>query len=154
MPALQPLKALLERTESERDAALAEHRRARAANETAQAQAEQLLAYRREYEQRWGERFSREGKIELVRCYQGFMERLTQAVEAQARAAQHAVRQLEASQARLLEHEMRVASVRKLIERRIHEAQQQAARREQKRHDEASSRHAWQRLADKRHTQH
>jgi len=76
MPALQPLKALLERTESERDAALAEHRRVRAANETAQAQAEQLLAYRREYEQRWGERFSREGKIELVRCYQGFMERL------------------------------------------------------------------------------
>ena len=95
MNSLHPLTTLLAQTERERDLALADHHRAMAADNAAATQAEQLLTYRREYEQRWGAQFAREGKIELVRCYQGFMERLTQAVEQQARIAEQASAQVD-----------------------------------------------------------
>ena len=87
MTPLQPLIALLAQTERQRDLALADQAKAQAASEAAQTQADQLLAYRREYEVRWRAQFCQEGRIELVRCYQGFVERLTQAVDQQARAA-------------------------------------------------------------------
>ena len=84
--------------------------RAQAASRPRTAQAEQLLAYRRDYEQRWSAQFCREGTIELVRCYQGFIERLTQAVEQQERVAEHADSAARARAPRSLrEHEMRVA---------------------------------------------
>ena len=84
---LQPLALLLAQAERQRYDALAEQLKAETARRAAEAQAEQLVAYRREYEQRWSAQFCREGKIELVRCYQGFVQRLTQAVEQQQRVA-------------------------------------------------------------------
>lgn len=147
IPALQPLMALLEQTEHERDAALQQQQRAQAEHDAALAQAEQLVAYRREYEQRWGERFSSAGHIELVHSYHGFMTRLTQAVEHQQRVVASASGALERLQAALLEQEMRVASVRKLIERRVQELQRQSERREALQLDELAARAAWNRLA-------
>jgi flagellar FliJ protein len=147
MNPMQPLLALLSQTERERDEALAAHQRAIASHEAAQAQAEQLLTYRREYEQRWGEQFSRQGSIELVRCYQSFTSRLSQAVDHQQRVAQQASRQVEVAREALLEQEMRVASVRKLIERRAQEARLDADRRDQKITDEFAARAAWGRAA-------
>jgi len=144
---LQPLMALLTQTESERDAALGAHQRAQAAHQAALAQASQLVDYRREYEQRWGERFSSAGHIELVQSYHGFMTRLTQAVEHQQRVATHASGQLDRAGAALVEAEMRVASVRKLIERRVQEVQRLSERREQRQLDELAARAAWNRLA-------
>ena len=144
---LQPLMALLNQTESERDNAFAFHQRARSAHQAAVAQAEQLVAYRREYEQRWGERFSSAGHIELVQSYHGFMTRLTQAVEHQQRVAEQASTQLDRAGAALVEQEMRVASVRKLIERRVTELQSHNERREQRQLDELAARAAWNRLA-------
>jgi flagellar FliJ protein len=144
---LQPLMALLGQTESERDAALALQQRAQAELQAAQAQAEQLVQYRREYEQRWGERFSSAGHIELVHSYHGFMTRLTQAVEHQRRAAAQASTALDRACAVLVEQEMRVASVRKLIERRVQEMQRHTERREQGQLDELAARAAWNRLA-------
>jgi flagellar FliJ protein len=143
MTNLQPLNALLAQTERQRDLALADQIKARAASDAAQAQAEQLLTYRREYEQRWSAQFCREGKIELVRCYQGFMERLTQAVESQGRAARQAGAQLELADVQLRELEVRVAAVRKLVERRIAEGRLQAERHEQKQNDELAARIVW-----------
>lgn len=147
MPELQPLLALLAQAERERDAALAQHQHAQAAVGAARAQAEQLLAYRRDYEQRWGQRFGNEGHIELVHCYQGFVGRLTQAVEHQARVAEHTLKQHERARQALQQQEMRVASVRKLIERRVQEMQRHGARAEQRHSDELASRAAWNRLA-------
>jgi flagellar protein FliJ len=147
MTALQPLIALLEQTERERDDARMQLLRTNAAHAAAQAQADQLLAYRADYEARWGAQFSREGKIEVLRCYQGFVSRLTQAVEHQAKVAAQAARQVEAAQATLRERELRVASVRKLIEGRMHELKRTADRNEQKQIDEFASRAAWGRLA-------
>ena len=143
MNPLQPLLALLAQTERERDAALAQAQRAAEAQTKASSQAEQLLAYRHEYEQRWSAQFRTEGRIELVHCYRGFMDRLTQAVEQQQRVAAHAAAQLERSRASLCQQELRVASVRKLIERRRQELRLSADRMEQKQTDEFGSRMAW-----------
>jgi flagellar FliJ protein len=140
---LQPLLALLAHAERERDSATAQRQRARMAQESAQSQADQLLGYRGDYERRWGAQFALEGKIELLHCYQGFMERLTLAVEQQRRIADHAAVQLERAQAALIEQELKVASVRKLIERRMHERRLQADRRDQKQTDEFAARAAW-----------
>jgi flagellar protein FliJ len=143
MNSLQPLMALLAQTERERDDAWAHTQRALQAQQGAAAQAEQLLAYRREYEQRWNTQFRTGGRIELVHCYRGFMDRLTQAVEQQQQIAAHAATQAERARAALAEQELRVASVRKLIERRSQELRQSAERIEQKQTDEFGSRMSW-----------
>ena len=140
------LTLLLGQHERQRDAALAEHQRVLLASEAAAAQATQLHTYRREYEQRWSEQFKREGKIELVRCYQSFMERLTQAVDQQARLAEHTLQQVELAMVALREAELRCASVRKLIERRTQEHRLFEERLDQKQTDEQASRAAWNRL--------
>lgn len=143
MNPLQPLLALLAQTERERDAAWAHAQLAAQTHQAATAQAEQLLAYRREYEQRWGAQFKNEGRMELVLCYRGFIDRLTQAVDQQQRVAQHAAGQMEHAREVLRDHEIRVASVRKLIERRNNELRMSADRADQKQTDEFGSRSAW-----------
>ncbi|MBX3606956.1 MAG: flagellar export protein FliJ [Piscinibacter sp.] len=147
MSELQPLMALLEQAERERDEAQRRRQQAQAQAHAAQEQSEQLLAYRRDYEQRWGARFSAEGQMELVHCYQGFVGRLTQAVDHQARVARQAATQAERALQTLQEQELRVASVRKLIERRMLEMRQRGQRIEQRQNDEIASRAAWNRLA-------
>ena len=143
---LHPLRLLLAQAERQRDEALAEQLKAEAARRAATIQAEQLVAYRREYEQRWSAQFCREGKIELVRCYQGFMLRLTQAVEQQAGIAAHAATRAERAAASLQGHELRAAGLKKLVERRIGEGQRLVARIEQKECDDHAARAAWVRL--------
>ena len=147
MTDLNPLTVLLGQNERQRDVALAEHLRATAASRAAALQAEQLHTYRREYEQRWGAQFALEGKIELVLCYQSFIERLTLAVEHQARVQHHAELQVTRALVALRETELRCASVRKLIERRTQELRLAAGRRDQKQSDELAARIAWTRRA-------
>ena len=150
MTDVQTLTILLGQNERQRDAAIAEHQRALVTSDAAKGQAEQLRTYRREYEQRWRSQFCREGQIELVHCYQSFMERLTLAVEQQARIAEHAAQQALRALGALRDTELRCASVRKLIERRLAEQRLSADRRDQKQTDEAASRAAWNRLASTR----
>lgn len=139
---LEPLQALLAQTERERDAALAHHRKTQAAREAAIAQAEQLVNYRREYEQRWSEQFKRGSQIEVVRSYQSFMERLCHAVDAQAKAVEQASAQVERAGAQLRDNEIRCASVRRLIERRVQDLKVNIERREQRSVDELAARAA------------
>ena len=146
MNPMQPLMALLAQTESERDLAWAEAQRALQAHQDAAAQVDQLLVYRREYEQRWSAEFCREGKIELVRCYQGFIQRLTQAVEQQQRVAAHAAVQVERAEGIVRGAELRTASLKKLIERRLRESEANDARNEQKESDDRAVRASWNRL--------
>ena len=147
MSALQPLNTLLEQATIERDAALGAHRKALSAVAAAQTQATQLAEYRQEYAQRFGTQFQRAGAIELLQCYQGFMVRLDEAVSQQQRLLALAVERGETAKAALLNTELRVASVRKLIERRIAEAVRTQDRSDQKATDELASRAAWLRLA-------
>lgn len=145
MTSVQPLLVLLGQSEIERDAAQADLQRLLAAHQAAVTQAEQLLTYRRDYEQRWGAQFQNSGAMELVHCYRGFMDRLTQAVEQQQRVARHAAAQVDTARAALLATELRVATVRKLIERRVLDERIANNRQEQKISDEFASRSAWNR---------
>ena len=140
MSALQPLLALLALAEGERDASLAACRRAAQAADMAARQADQLVGYRSDYEQRWTTQFRTEGTMPVVHCYQGFMNRLGQAVGHQDQVIRRAAEQLGAAEQVLRQHEMRVASVRKLIERRQRELRLGIERREQKATDEFAAR--------------
>ena len=137
---LAPLTALLAHTERQRDLALADQLKANSISLAAQAQADQLLDYRREYEQRWSAEFRREGRIELVHCYQGFIERLTQAVDSQLRVARVAADALALTNAVLRDREMQLAAVKKLIERRLAEGRQHMERQDQKQNDDLAAR--------------
>lgn len=147
MPPIEPLIALLEQTERERDDMQQQTLRLQDAHAAAQARADQLLGYRGEYEQRFASQFREASSIELMRSYQGFVARLTQAVDQQTVAAQRAHAQWQRAAEALREHEVRVASVRKLIESRMREMRLEADRREQKASDELAMRAAWNRLA-------
>jgi flagellar FliJ protein len=144
---LHSLRILMAHAERQRDEAFAEQLKLDAARRSAETQAEQLVIYRRDYEARWSAEFSREGKIELVRCYQGFVLRLTQAVEQQQRVARHAAAQVERATAIVRGHDIRAAALKKLIERRLQEGHRAGAVQEQKQNDEHAARAAWLRLA-------
>lgn len=145
MNPLNPLLTLMTHAERERDEAMALLQRALDGQLAASNQAEQLVNYRRDYEQRWGAEFSRKGQIELVLCYQGFMTRLSQAVDQQQRVVLHTDGQVERARQTLREHELKVASLGKLIERRRHDVNVAIERREQKATDEFAARSAWNR---------
>ena len=121
--------------------------RAAACASAALAQAEQLTSYRGEYEARFREQFSRSSSMDVMQHYQGFMQRLTMAIDQQQRVVVHAQGRVERMLHLLREQEMRVASVRKLLERRLQELRLVADRREQKQTDEFAARAAWNRLS-------
>ncbi|MDP1693164.1 MAG: flagellar export protein FliJ [Burkholderiaceae bacterium] len=139
---MDTLKTLLEQAETERNQALAAFNQSRARCDAARTQATQLDTYRADYEQRWSLRFTQGAALEIVRCYQGFADRLEVAITQQG----HAVTQAQAALARagdaLTAHELRVASVRKLIERRVLAERQTIEQRERKADDEHAMRMA------------
>jgi len=137
---METLLTLLQHAQAERDRARAAYEAALAAQRATQAQAQMLLAYRREYESRWSRQFSEYGEMELVRSYHGFMQRLTHAVDHQQSADQHADEKLAAAQALWRTREIRLASIRKLIERRQAAARSEHQRRDQKLSDELATR--------------
>lgn len=135
---MSALHTLLTQAEAERDQARAALRRAEEQLTRLRAQADQLLAYRSEYQQRWGGQFAQGGAIEIVHCYQSFMQRLDEALVQQRQQSEAAATLAERQRATLLATEMRVASVRKLLERRQIELRRVEDRREQRQNDEAA----------------
>ena len=113
----------------------------------ADAQAQQLNTYRSEYVERWSTRFREPGSVALLQCYQGFMQRLDQAIVQQRNALMQAQSRADQARGVLRDNERRVASVEKLIERRQQHEQRQLARREQQRTDETAQRVHAQRMA-------
>ncbi len=145
MTPMQPLLTLLAQSESERDNVQAELSRVSAVHNTAQAQTEQLVNYRRDYETRWTQQFQTASTMTLVQCYRGFMQRLTLAVEQQQQVTKQAAQQVGQVRSALVAQELRVATVRKLIERRVAEDRVAQARKDQKTSDEFAARAAWNR---------
>lgn len=144
---LNPLAALLAQSQRQRDLAVADQVKAKNCSDNAAAQVVQLREYRRDYERRWSAQFCREGQIQLVLCYQGFMTRLSEAIEQQTLAAELAAVRLEQAVVAVRGHELQLASVRRLAERRLAERRGEAQRSDQKQTDELASRMAWSRLA-------
>lgn len=147
--ALDALRLLLDRATQERDRLAGELRRGEEVLQRARQQGEQLAAYRNEYTQRWSRQFGRGGAIEIVHCYQSFMQRLEEAMGQQQRQVEAAERGVAAVRQALLQAELRVASVKKLIERRLAEMARVQERRDQRQTDETA-----QHLAMRRARQH
>lgn len=140
---LPSLQLLLERAEAERDAVQARLRRAAETLRRHTVQAGQLLAYRAEYRGRAPATGERAAGIALVRCHLDFMQRLDQAIAQQQGQLDQAARDAAMLREVLVAQEIRVAAVRKLIERRTLEAHRHAARTEQRRSDEVAQRAVW-----------
>lgn len=132
------LHTLLEHAERERDEAVSALLQAEEHQRRLLAQQEQLLAYREDYRARHPAQGGRSASIELIRCHQGFMQRLDQALQQQAHAVQQAEGRAELMRQALVAQETRVASVRKLIERRGAQARHLAERQDQRRSDETA----------------
>jgi flagellar FliJ protein len=120
------LDTLRELSERQRDTARARLMQAEAQSNRAMAQLEQLRAYEADYRARTPGSAGAAAPIELLRCHQGFMGRLEQALVQQ----QEAVRRAEA--------ELKLASVQKLLQRRQAEQGRAEARRDQRQADEAA----------------
>ncbi|QPF73107.1 flagellar export protein FliJ [Roseateles sp. DAIF2] len=138
----QALTILLERAEAERDTALSQLQELQRQADAARAQADQLGEYRHQYQQRWTQQFTQRTTIDIVGHYQNFGQRLDQAIDQQGSVSRFADQRVERARAVLKELELRVASVRKLLERRQHELLRSALRREQKVTDEQAARAA------------
>lgn len=135
---LEALNLLLDRAAQERDRLAGELRRGEEVALRARRQGEQLAGYRGEYLQRWGQQFGRGGAIEIVHCYQSFMQRLDEALEHQQRQIDAAERGVASVRQALMQAEVRLASIKKLIERRVAEQNQARERRDQRQTDETA----------------
>ena len=137
---LQPLLSMLSQAERDRDTVLAAQREVLDRLSGLKVQSEQLANYRKEYELRWTEQFKSQGGIEVLRYYQSFNERIQQALTHQQRTEAQVEAQLQTLKSDLLAREMKVASIKKLIERRTQERARIAQRQEQKLTDEMAAR--------------
>jgi flagellar protein FliJ len=137
---METLTTLLDQAEQQRNTALAAFNQSRARRDEARTQARDLETYRDDYSARWNGQFQRGAALEVLRSYHQFAARLELAISQQA----HAVAVCEQAMTRandvLAAHELRLASVRKLIERRRHEQRQGVERHEQRATDEQAQR--------------
>ena len=140
MKRLALLRTLLEREQKRRDEQMAAVRNAVANAEAQQQQADGLTGYRSEYCQKWSAQFQQAAQMEILRSYHGFLSRLDQAINQQKSVVEHAHRMVEAQRQRLVEREIRVATVERLIKRREAMLAKVADRRDQKNLDEMAQR--------------
>ena len=140
MKRLALLQTLLEREKMRRDEQMAHVRNAIANADTQQQQADGLTGYRSEYCQKWSAQFKQAAQMEILRSYHGFLARLDQAITQQQSVVEHAQRMVEVQRQRLIEREIRVATVERLIKRREAMLAKIADRRDQKNLDEMAQR--------------
>jgi flagellar FliJ protein len=140
MKRLALLKTLLEREQKRRDDQKAQVRSAVANAQAQQQQADGLGGYRVEYCRKWSAQFQQAATIEILRSYHGFLSRLDQAIVQQQSVVEHAQRMVAAHRQRLVEREVRVATVERLIQRREATLAKAADRRDQKNLDELAQR--------------
>ena len=132
------LATMLELAARQRDIARAALMQAEGASNRALAQLDQLTSYQAEYRTRAPGRAGLAAPIELLRCHQGFMGRLDQALLQQREAVKTADHELHRRRQHLQQTELHMASVQKLIERRQAEHARVEARREQRQTDESA----------------
>lgn len=148
------LHLVLAHAERQRDEALAAMLQADEAVRRLRVQADQLAAYRSEYRARGPASTGQATSIDALRRHADFMQRLEQAVSQQALSLNAAENTAARQRTELVAQEMRVASARKLLERRTAEQQRAQARLEQRRTDEAALQQLWRRHADHAPSEH
>ena len=139
MSTLNALTVAVEVASRKRDEARRLLQDAQGAQGAAQDQLNQLQGYASETEGRWGMRADAAVQPEVMFHHYQFMDRLGHAVGLQTGVvSDHASRVQDAART-LLEAELRLASLRKVVEKRQHDHERQQMRREQKQTDERAS---------------
>jgi flagellar FliJ protein len=140
MSANSSLLVVLESAQKSRDEAVAGLEGGKRAYEAARQQAQSLFDWRGEYQQRWQSQFRQVGGMEIMRCYQDFMQRLAEAISDQDKRVEQARLYMERCKALLIERERKVAAVAQLMDRRLVELQTKQNRQDQKATDEVAAR--------------
>ena len=122
-----------------RDEALRFLQSARNAQHAAQQQMEQLQVYASETQDRWGLRANAQVQPEVMFHHYQFMERLHHAMGMQGTVVGDHEHRVSAAQKALLAAELRLASLKKLADKRASEWALLQSRREQKQTDERAS---------------
>ncbi|MDA8455899.1 flagellar export protein FliJ [Acidovorax sp. GBBC 3334] len=139
MASLNAFLVAVELAERQRDAArqtLQDMQRARQASE---AQLQQLENYAHETEGRWGMRADATVKPEVMHHHYHFMARLGHAMGLQNSVVGEQEGRVRAAGQALLQAELRVTALRKVVEKRRKDIEHAEARRDQKQTDERAS---------------
>ncbi|WP_119967476.1 flagellar export protein FliJ [Simplicispira lacusdiani] len=139
MPAPNALSVALEMALRHRDEARRLLQDARNARQAAQDQLDQLSGYAQETQNRWGMRPDAAVQPEVMYHHYQFMHRLEHAMGLQTGVVGSHVERVGAAEKALLEAELRLASLKKLVEKRQRDALLAQTRREQKQTDERAA---------------
>ncbi len=142
------LQTFLDLATQRRDTALVAAQQADTACRHLAEQSRQLAGYRNDTRGRSPLANGKSSTIDLLRCHDGFMQRLEQAVTLQQQSLAAAERRAATLRDALLALEQRVSSVRKLVERRTLAEERIEARRDQRMADEAATQQAWRLRAE------
>lgn len=149
MSALNALIVAVEIASRKRDEARQALREAQAVQQAAQAQLSQLQDYARETEQRWGMQADTTVKPEVMFHHYQFMGRLDHAAGLQTSVVGDQAARVEQAQRTLMETELRLASLRKVLEARRLELERAQARMDQKQTDERAAMQYSRRVNDR-----
>ena len=139
MSALSGLMVAVEVAERQRDAARRGVQDARAAQQAAQSQMDQLQGYANDTEARWGMRPNATVAPEVMFHHYQFMGRLAHAIGLQTTVVRDQEGRVAMAQQVLLQAELRLASLKKLTDKRRLELELAQSRRDQKQTDERAA---------------
>ena len=139
MSSLNALSVAVEVASRKRDDARKVLQDTLAAEQAARAQLNQLEDYARETESRWGMKADTTMQPEVMYHHYQFMNRLGHAASIQNGVVGDQSARLQAAQRALLDAELRLASLRKVVEKRRNDFALQQQRRDQKQTDERAA---------------
>lgn len=139
MSALNALMVAVSVAERKRDDARQQLQYAQAAHQAAQGQLSQLEGYAQETQERWGAKEGAHLKPEVMHHHYQFMGRLGHAAGLQSGVVADHAQRVESASQQLVTAELRLASLRKVLEARRREMELQQARRDQKQTDERAA---------------
>ena len=139
MSNLHSLSVAVDAASRKRDAARQVLQDTLAAQQAACAQLSQLQDYARETESRWGMKADTTMQPEVMYHHYQFMDRLAHAASVQTGAVSDQSDRVDDARCALLQAELRLTSLRKVMEKRRHDIELQQMRRDQKQTDERAA---------------
>lgn len=139
MSSLSALQVAIDVAARRRDEALQALLEQQRMQQAGQAQLDQLSVYADQTQQRWGVRADALVQPEVMHHHYQFMGRLDEAINMQSTVVHNQGARVELARKALLETELRLASLKKLVERKQKELAQLQQQREQKQTDERAA---------------
>jgi flagellar FliJ protein len=139
MSSLNALQVAIDVAARRRDEALQALMQQQRMQQAGQAQLDQLSLYADQTQQRWGARADTLVQPEVMRHHYQFMGRLDEAIGMQGSVVHNQGVRVELARKALLDAELRLASLKKLVERKQKELAQLQMQREQKQTDERAA---------------